>query len=504
MSGETEIPDGSPYAEFYGAISGLSPCGAALERYEFAELTEDCVGKKGRWDDYFQKDIGAVPPNYASARRRARELLEKSRDFRPLVRLVEIEANVGGANGLWQALHLLHCYVAEHWEETHPTAENDNGAERAKVFALLKSKKPISQGLEGSELFHGGTAGQVSMRQFLLAAELRQPSTDEVWWQPDGLAEIVSSAKAESALASAHAGLLKSADLLDLLNTELARKLERPPNLSAHSKELRSFAEALQPYSGLSDDPLEQNAQPIVEESVISAMPRSNLGGVIGDRSEAIQLMDEVIGYYAREERSSPVPQILVKLRGMNGAEFSELLYSLALQGPDSASLEIGGANAVNLDEFDSGVNQSSQNEKIDLRPLEEGLGKVNQSLDVLSNTEGLDPALSDELSKAKKTVADLVDSVRFLANRDEATSETSTNTVIDRTEIRGVIQNRTDVIQTLDRLVSFYERAEPSSPIPVLLKRAKSLVNLNFLDTIKELAPKGGESAFLTLSPST
>jgi len=55
-----------------------------------------------------------------------------------------------------------------------------------------------------------------------------------------------------------------------------------------------------------------------------------------------------------------------------------------------------------------------------------------------------------------------------------------------------GSIQSRDDVIRTLERLCQYYELNEPSSPVPLLLNRAKNLVKKNFLDIIEDLAPEG------------
>lgn len=55
-----------------------------------------------------------------------------------------------------------------------------------------------------------------------------------------------------------------------------------------------------------------------------------------------------------------------------------------------------------------------------------------------------------------------------------------------------GEIASREDVLQTLDRLVQYYLRHEPSSPVPILLERAKRLVPMNFFDIMKDLAPDG------------
>lgn len=53
-----------------------------------------------------------------------------------------------------------------------------------------------------------------------------------------------------------------------------------------------------------------------------------------------------------------------------------------------------------------------------------------------------------------------------------------------------GDIRNRSDVLATLDRICDYYARAEPSSPIPMLLQRAKRLVNKDFMEIIRDLTP--------------
>jgi type VI secretion system protein ImpA len=53
-------------------------------------------------------------------------------------------------------------------------------------------------------------------------------------------------------------------------------------------------------------------------------------------------------------------------------------------------------------------------------------------------------------------------------------------------------LTTRADVIATLDRLCDYYARHEPSSPVPLLLHRARGLVDKSFVDLLKDLAPEG------------
>jgi type VI secretion system protein ImpA len=57
---------------------------------------------------------------------------------------------------------------------------------------------------------------------------------------------------------------------------------------------------------------------------------------------------------------------------------------------------------------------------------------------------------------------------------------------------MRGDILSREDVNRALDKICQYYEKNEPSSPVPLLLQRAKRLVSLSFVEILKDLAPDG------------
>ena len=58
-----------------------------------------------------------------------------------------------------------------------------------------------------------------------------------------------------------------------------------------------------------------------------------------------------------------------------------------------------------------------------------------------------------------------------------------------------GAINSPNDVRNAIDRIVAYYERSEPSSPVPILLQRAKKLVGADFMSIIKDMAPAGVEN---------
>jgi len=57
---------------------------------------------------------------------------------------------------------------------------------------------------------------------------------------------------------------------------------------------------------------------------------------------------------------------------------------------------------------------------------------------------------------------------------------------------LTGVIRSRGDVLTTLDKICDYYAKAEPSSPVPLLLQRAKRLVNMDFMEILRDMTPSG------------
>ncbi len=57
---------------------------------------------------------------------------------------------------------------------------------------------------------------------------------------------------------------------------------------------------------------------------------------------------------------------------------------------------------------------------------------------------------------------------------------------------IPGQITNRREAIECLDRICQWFETYEPSSPLPLLLKRAKRLSSKSFLEILRDITPEG------------
>jgi type VI secretion system protein ImpA len=58
------------------------------------------------------------------------------------------------------------------------------------------------------------------------------------------------------------------------------------------------------------------------------------------------------------------------------------------------------------------------------------------------------------------------------------------------RRGLSGSVTSREEALRAIDLVCEYLERAEPTNPATLFLRRARHLVNHNFLQLMKELAP--------------
>ena len=65
------------------------------------------------------------------------------------------------------------------------------------------------------------------------------------------------------------------------------------------------------------------------------------------------------------------------------------------------------------------------------------------------------------------------------------------------RAGLSGAIDSRNDALRAIDMVCDYLERTEPTNPAQLLLRRARKLVNKNFVELVREFAPESvGEVA--------
>ena len=61
-----------------------------------------------------------------------------------------------------------------------------------------------------------------------------------------------------------------------------------------------------------------------------------------------------------------------------------------------------------------------------------------------------------------------------------------------------GSVETAQDARAALDKVMEYFRRYEPSSPVPIILERAKRLVGADFMTIMKDMAPAGLDSVMM------
>ncbi|ANL76484.1 type VI secretion system-associated ImpA family protein (plasmid) [Rhizobium phaseoli] len=110
------------------------------------------------------------------------------------------------------------------------------------------------------------------------------------------------------------------------------------------------------------------------------------------------------------------------------------------------------------------------------------------------------------DLSRFLQRVAATLERAKLNAQQESPKEDTSggeaapvtTNGAAERGPIQPAsafparLSSRDEVTRCIDLIIAFYDRTEPSSPIPHLARRIKRMVPMDFLELMEDLAPSG------------
>lgn len=122
-----------------------------------------------------------------------------------------------------------------------------------------------------------------------------------------------------------------------------------------------------------------------------------------------------------------------------------------------------------------------------------------------MQETPGQGPNLDDVTKAILQIIRNLSDHVGAPAAEDEAKDEDTPDSdyapsrpAAARPARRDGGGSEMDVVAALDEIINHYRQNEPSSPLPILLLRARRLVNADFMTIMKDIAPNGVDNVMM------
>jgi type VI secretion system protein ImpA len=200
--------------------------------------------------------------------------------------------------------------------------------------------------------------------------------------------------------------------------------------------------------------------------NTLSALPQAE--GLMGDLREAWLVQDRAIGELT-------VRSAQVALGQLQAAEGE------AGPGKDQISAMLGA-----LAERDPGLRARCQDAVVLVRQL------IALANDKLGSSAAPDLRALYNLAHgiASLLPAEDGDAAPAAADDDDGASRAGGGTAGAGRSLSGSIHSREDAIRAIDMVCTYLERAEPTNPAPLFLRRARQLIGQNFLQLIKALAP--------------
>jgi type VI secretion system protein ImpA len=104
-------------------------------------------------------------------------------------------------------------------------------------------------------------------------------------------------------------------------------------------------------------------------------------------------------------------------------------------------------------------------------------------------NAPDLTP-LSSDLGAMQRRIAPYIKEAPAPATETDSASGAAGSASHVAFSLEGEIRSRKDVVLLLQKICLYYDRIEPSSPVPLLLKRAARLAEMDFMQIIGDLSP--------------
>jgi len=206
------------------------------------------------------------------------------------------------------------------------------------------------------------------------------------------------------------------------------------------------------------------------------------------DNNDPTIRVNTLLNLCGKETMLQPAREIeLASAKGLGRVSFRDYLIAEGkLPAPESLDTPLPGMDEIQATFM-----------SCDLEELQEKAEAVTQSIDLV---ESIESTLMNQVG-ANNAVgfAPIIDLLKQLSEILSAQLERrgigAPQVAGDERHgqsVTGEINSREDVIRVLDKACDFFKRNEPSSPVPLLLKRAQGLMSKEFLEIVRDLAPGG------------
>ena len=377
----------------------------------------------------------AEEPNWNEVRKSAIGLLTKSKEITTALYLALALLKCEGFPGFREGLSLVHNLLDRFWDTIYPELDKEDNNDptiRINTLANLGAKLGIDGDpfqfiyhLRSMPLSTSKRAGQFSFRDILLAKKGTASNAQEQLNM-----SVIEAAFKDSdpeSIKTVLKAIVESINWVAKIESFVNERVDQDSSLSL--TELTAILTQIKDCMGSPETLDETNDRKENDQAPQQEGDINNAKSTpedINSIEDVKRSFRKIITYYQRNEPSSPVPLVIERAHKLVGKNFREIIKEIAAQVEPQVTQLFG------LPENREGVNETDLEEKA----LDAG---TKQSGGGLEKSEG--------------------------------------------------INSTSEVKAIFEKIITFYAKREPSSPVLLLLNRAKRLIGKNFREIIEDIS---------------
>ena len=275
--------------------------------------------------------IPATTPDWLDIKKRAIELLGRSKDIRIAVWLTRALVSLENLPGLVKGLSLIEGLLKQYWQEVHPQPDPDDGdiTIRVNTLAALVDSEALLGDLRAAIFVQSSKHARLTVRDVEIASGHLPAQAGS---KPISLVEIESAAnnasengrtinlEIQSALQS-----LKAINQHILEHAGPERLIDFKPLANTLTRLLSVFKPTVN-----SSDPANQADE---FSAVVDTTPGPSVPAGIRNRDDVNRYLDDVCEYLSKHEPSNPAPLLIRRAQKMLTMDFVEIIKELAPDG---------------------------------------------------------------------------------------------------------------------------------------------------------------------------
>lgn len=419
-------------------VSPEAPCGEDLDLAGDMDYLNFMAGAEGMLPkSYFGRDQAGNEDrpfdrnliDFQAQFAAAKPFLEKTRDLRLIGLLAKFSVLNRDLAGFVACVRAMGTLLESHWADVHPRGEDGDFGLRMVAVEAMDSMPTVVMPMQYLPLVEHKRLGAFSYRNFMIAKGEVPPHGENETADPGTIEKILNDAELEIIIARRAQLGELDAALKQIRQTWMANETSGPPAAFERLPATVGQMLALLDTTIARRDPAAAAAVATDGSQAGDGAETSKPMGSITTAEQAAAALAAAAAYFNNREPSSPALLLVRQAHSLVGKSFLDVLRTLVPNQVSTAAFNIG-----------------------------------------------------------REQVFDLpVESMAAFAETSAASSDAPAEPPVFE------VTTRTEALTLLDQVGAYLRSAEPTSPIPYLIDRARDVAQRDFLSVLKALLPADG-----------